>query len=246
MKRVLRLNTTLLPALRRVLGKTNAELIETTGVKTTTWYYLMGHPNGITVQQLISIANGLQIPVRRFFSIDETDVIGSQDDYVERPYQPCHYDSGALQQFINTHRVTWQDIANELGISRVNLRNSLLSVTRLPVTRFLTACEVFGIDPFCIIIDPNPQHINKRGRRDVMETKQEYAAIQHDINTIQHEMANFNAELTNVRRDIAALGKKIDALLGAHKKHSSPERAKRAAKVAKENQRLLDKKIVND
>ncbi|MBO4801982.1 MAG: hypothetical protein J5545_08995 [Bacteroidaceae bacterium] len=252
MKRVLRLNITLLSGLGRVLGMTNADLMEATGISNATWYRIMGHPDEITVQQLISIANGLCVPVRRFFSYDGIDMVGSKDDYVANPYQSCYYDGDAMLNLINTSSVaTWMDVASVLGMTRTNLRHSLLLDTRLPVTRFLSTCEYLGIDPFLVIVDTNPLYPNnqEKSNNDMLVTP-EYAAIQHDINTIQHEMANFNAELTNVRRDIADLGKKIDALLGTHKKRSSPERIKRAAQLAaasaKENQRLLDKKIVNE
>ena len=66
-KRVVRLNTTLFSTLGRVLGMSNTELIKATGISNATWYRVMGHPDEITVQQLIAIANGLHIPVRRFF-----------------------------------------------------------------------------------------------------------------------------------------------------------------------------------
>lgn len=252
MKRVLRLNTAMLSALGRVLGMTNANLMEATGIRNATWYRIMGHPNEITVQQLISIANGLCVPVRRFFSFDDTDMVGGKDDYVANPYKPCYYDGNAMLHLINTNSVaTWMDVAKVLGMTRTNLRHSLLLDTRLPVARFLSTCKFLGIDPFLVIVDTNPLYPNNQEENNNdMEIAPEYIAIQHDINTIQHEIANFNAELINVRRDIAVLGKKIEALLGTYDASLYAERAKRAAKLAaelaKENQRLLKKKIVNE
>ena len=252
MKRALRLNTTLITSLGRVLGITNTELMEATGIMNATWYRIMGHPDQITVQQLISIANGLRIPVKRFFSIEDTDMVGNKDDYIENPYKPCLYDTKKLLHLIDTCAVaTWQDVANTLGISRSNLRNSLLLVTRLPLDRFLTSCEFFGIDPFCVIIDPNPLHNNQRGRSNVMETMQEYATIQHDISAIQREMAIFRAELINIRRDIAGLSKKIDMIVDAYcKKNTAPKEAKRTAamarKIAKEIQSRASKQFENE
>lgn len=252
MKRALRLNTTLITSLGRVLGITNTELMEATGIMNATWYRIMGHPDQITVQQLISIANGLRIPVKRFFSIEDTDMVGNKDDYIENPYKPCLYDTKKLLHLIDTCAVaTWQDVANTLGISRSNLRNSLLLVTRLPLDRFLTSCEFFGIDPFCVIIDPNPLHINQRERCDVMETRQEYATIQHDISAIQREMAIFRAELINIRHDIAGLSKKFDMIVDAYcKKNTAPKEAKRTAamagKIAKEIQSRAARENDND
>lgn len=216
-KRVIRLNINLFPALGRVLGMSNTELMEATGIKNATWYRIMGHPDEITVQQLISIANRLCIPVRRFFLYDETNMVGIKDDYIENPYKPCHYDTKNLIHLIDTRAVaTWQDVADTLGITRSNLRNSLLLATRLPLGRFLRACEYFGIDPFCVIIDPNPLRVDQRERMNLLATKQEYATIQHDISIIQRELAVFRAEIMNVRRDIARLDKKIDMFIDAH------------------------------
>ena len=252
MKRVFRLNTALLSALGRVLCMTHADLMEATGIRNATWYRIMRHPDEITVQQLISIANGLCVPVRRFFSYDGIDMVGCKDDYVANPFQPCYYDGNAMLHLINTSSVaTWMDVASVLGMTRTNLRHSLLLDTRLPVARFLSTCEYLDIDPFLVIVDSNPLYPNNQEEsNNDMEELPEYTAIQHDIKTIQHEMANFNAELNNVRRDIAALGKMIEALLGTHKKRSSPERIKRAAQLAavsaKENQRRLEKKRVKE
>ena len=252
MKRALRLNTTLITSLGRVLGMTNTELMEATGIMNATWYRIMGHPDQITVQQLISIANGLRIPVKRFFSIEDTDMVGNKDDYIENQYKPCLFDSKKLLHLIDTCAVTtWQDVANTLGISRSNLRNSLLLVTRLPLDRFLKSCEFFGIDPFCVIIDLNPLHINQRGRSNDMETMQEYAAIQHDISVIQREMAIFRAEIMNVRRDIARLNKKIDIFISANYEDlKNPDEVKRTAvlakQAAKEIQSRTDKELANE
>ena len=251
-KRVIRLNINLFPALGRVLGMSNTELMEATGIKNATWYRIMGHPDEITVQQLISIANRLCIPVRRFFLYDETNMVGIKDDYIENPYKPCHYDTKNLIHLIDTRAVaTWQDVADTLGVTRSNLRNSLLLATRLPLERFLTACEYFGINPFCVIIDPNPLRVDQRERMDLLATKQEYAVIQHDIAIIQRELAIFRAEIMNVRRDIADLGKKIDMFIGSdYEELTAPKVVKRTAelarKVAKECRKPEEKLIVND
>ena len=249
MNHIPRLNVTLLPALGRVLGKTHAEIMESTGIKNTTWYHIMGHPDEITVQQLISIANGLHIPVRRFFSIDDTDVISSREDYIANPYQPCRYDSKALQHLFNLHNITWQGAANVLGISRIHLRKSLLSITRLPVARFLAVCETFGIEPFLIIIDPNPQHINRKKQKKVFATAQENATILQDLTNTQRELVNLKAILDKTMQDMAELGEKLDALIGTYEERSSPKVAKRTAalvkKIVKENQRRTDKQIAN-
>lgn len=216
-KRVVRLNTTLFSTLGRVLGMSNTELMKATGISNATWYRVMGHPDEITVQQLISIANGLHIPVRRFFLYDDTDMVGGKDDYIENPYRSCFYNTKNLMQFIDTRGVaTWEEVANELGMSRSNLRKSLLSVTRLPLTRFLAACEIFGIDPFCAIIDPNPLRVNPMELKQTMMSESQYESILANFAITQREMAVFRAEVLNVRRDIVRLEKKIDMIIDAH------------------------------
>ena len=251
-KRVIRLNINLFTALGRVLGMSNTELMEATGIKNATWYRIMGHPDEITVQQLITIANRLCIPVRRFFLFDETNMVGSKDDYIENPYKPCHYDTKNLIHLIDTRAVaTWQDVADTLGITRSNLRNSLVLATRLPLVRFLTACEYFGIDPFCVIIDPNPLRVDQRERMNLLATKQEYAAIQQNISIIQRELAVFRAEIMNVRRDITVLSKKIDMFIDAHYEElTDPDEAKQTAELTKqvvrEIQGRADKELEND
>ncbi len=233
MKHTLQLNTTLITSLGHVLGKTNAELMEATGVSNATWYRIMGHPDEITVQQLISIANGLCIPVFRFFSIDGVNVIGNQEDYIENPYKPCYYDAEALQALVNTRSAaTWQDVANSLGITRTNLRNSLLSYTRLPVARFLAACTAFDIGPFFVIVDQNPQYIDRGGEKVATTalgytTLPEFDTTRTDFDSIRSELAEVKDELKRARRDIAEMSDKLDQMLGAYEKYPGAKRTKR-------------------
>lgn len=252
MKHTLQLNTTLITSLGHVLDKTNAELMEATGISNATWYRIMGHPDEITVQQLISIANGLCIPVFRLFSIDGLNVIGNKEDYIENPYKPCYYDAEALQALINTRSAAiWQDVANSLGITRTNLRNSLLSYTRLPVARFLAACDAFDIVPFLVIVDQNPQYIVRGGEKVATTalgyTNIEFDTTRTDLDSIRIELAEVKGELERARRDIAELGEKIDMVLGANKGRSSHKKAKQTAvlakQAAKEAQSRADKQL---
>ena len=256
MKHTLQLNTPLITSLGHVLGKTNAELMEATGVSNATWYRIMGHPDEITVQQLISIANGLCVPVFRLFSIDGVNVIGNKEDYIENPYKPCYYDAEALQALVNTRSAaTWQDVANSLGITRTNLRNSLLSYTRLPVARFLAACNAFDIEPFFVIVDQNPQYIDRGGEKVATTALgytnlSEFDAKRTDFDSIRIELAELKDELERARRDIADLSKKLDLMLGTNKGRSSYKKVKQAAirakKVAQEAQSRADKQIANE
>ena len=256
MKHTLRLNTALITSLGHTLGKTNAELMEAAGVSNATWYRIMGHPDEITVQQLISIANGLCIPVFRFFSIDGVNVIGNKEDYIENPYKPCYYDAEALQALTNTRSAaTWQDVANSLGITRTNLRNSLLSYTRLPVARFLAACNAFDIEPFFVIVDQNPQYIDRGGEKVATTALgytnlSEFDTTRTDFDSVRRELAELKDELERARRDIADLGKKIDLMLGTSKGRISHKKAKQTAvqarQVAKEIQSRANKQLPKD
>lgn len=253
MKHVLQLNTTLITSLGRVLGRTNAELMEATSISNATWYRIMGHPDEITVQQLFSIANGLCIPVFRFFSIDGINVIGNKEDYIEKPYQPCYYDSEALQALINTRSIaTWLDAAKVLGMTRTNLRNSLLSITRLPVSRFLKACEVFDIEPFFVIVDQNPQYIFRSGEKIKTTalgytTLPEFDTTRVDLDSMRRELAELKNGIDKAMNDLVELGEKLDSLLGTYEDSSAPLVAKRTAalvkKMAKENHSRADKEL---
>lgn len=209
MKHTLQLNTTLITSLGHVLGKTNAELMEATGVSNATWYRIMGHPDEITVQQLISIANGLCIPVFRFFSIDGVNVIGNKEDYIENPYKPCYYDAEALQALVNTRSAaTWQDVANSLGITRTNLRNSLLSYTRLPLARFLATCNAFDIEPFLVIVDPNTHRESNGQRSDMLVpfiTSQNDAPLPENFIEMRIEMAKLRKQLFDIKQENSIL-----------------------------------------
>ena len=88
-----RLNVRLISSLGNVIIMSAAEMMAAASIATTTWYAIMQKPEGITVQQLLAIANGLHIPVRRFFSFGRTDYIGRRADYIMEPYQPCRYDA---------------------------------------------------------------------------------------------------------------------------------------------------------
>lgn len=250
-KHTIRLNIPLIISLGRVLGMTNAELMNATGIMNATWYRIISHPEQVTVQQLISIANGLSIPVRRLFLYDDTDMVYNKDYYIENPYKQCYYDTNKLQYLIDTQTVsTWQDVAETLGLSRSILRNSLLLNTRLPLNRFLKACDVFGIDPFCVIIDPNPLHIKQQKQTDVISTKEEYAEIKQDISIMKSEMAILRAEVMNIRRVITRLDKKIDIFIDDHYEElhdydDQTPQATLARQTVKEIQTHKDEKITN-
>lgn len=195
--KTVRMNTKLVGSLGSVLFMQAAEMIVATDIPNSTWYRIMQTPETISIQQLLAIANGLHIPVRRFFSKDRTDIIGRREDYVAEPYVPCTYDHHALQRLVNERPgTTWQKAAEATGMAPSRLRNSLLAVTRTPVTRFLTVCDTFGVDPFTILLDPNPEpapETKGRGRRQ--------------------DQADLRAEISELRGDIRRLSDTVDDLM---------------------------------
>lgn len=210
-----RLNTQFLRSICAVLRMSAAELISISGIPCTTWYAMIGKVEGITIQQLLAIANAAHVPVRRFFSYDKTDVVGRREDYVvdEKLYKPCHYDGQLLQQMVSTNPdTTWKKAADATGMNYQRLKDSLLAVRRTPVARFLTVCQAFGIDPFTILIDPNPEP--KRTRRSPNPVSSGLSASPDEIASLRSDIASLHAEILDLRN-------KYEALLSDHRRLAS-------------------------
>ena len=196
--RLYRLNTRLIKNLSSAVFMTAAEIVDATGMNRSTWYRIVESPHILTVQQLIVIADGLHIPVRRFFSEGRTDVVGRREDYITEDYRPCSYDADTLQDIVDSRPdLSWQMAAEATRVTRDNLRLSLLAVTHTPVVRFLKACEAWKLDPFRILVDPNPEP--------------------------KTEKADLLAEIGRLRDDVQALSgtfddlvRKYETLLDAH------------------------------
>ena len=204
-----RLNEKLLKSLNSVLFMPVAELIPKAGLTNTTWYSIMANPVSATVQQLISIANGLHIPVHHFFSIGNGDIIGKREDYMADSYTPCYYDAAKLQQIVSTRSdATWQKASEATGITPTRLRNSLLGETRTPLVRFLSVCEVFDIDPFTILIDPNPR-VNSSKRKSSAQRRSSNEDLHSEISTLREDLRH----LTSVVNELTS---KYESLLKAH------------------------------
>lgn len=202
-----RLNIKLISSLGSVLRMSAAEMIDAVSIPTATWYRLMKAPADITIQQLLSIANGLHIPVRHFFSTDAVDVIGHRDDYVIEPYEPCCYNSDVLLNIISSSpEKTWKQAAEIAGMVPFRLKDSLLAFTRTPVTRFLIVCEAFCIDPFTVISDPNTQ----------TSEKGEHTKTKNDI-TILREINSLRQDVRHLTSMIEDMSQKYDNLLFSHK-----------------------------
>lgn len=208
-----RLNTKLLSTLHTVLFMQVVDLREAAGIAKSTWYDIMARPDTITVQHLLSIANGLHIPVRRFFSTGKEDPVGKRDDYVADAYADCYYLGDTLRGIINDRQdATWRRAGEIAGMSYQHVQRSLSSETRTPVVRFLAVCEAFGIDPFTILVDPNPEPDRKPGavrRRD--------PAVLREIAALREDVGRLSGMVEDVTRKYDDLLSKYDGLLEAHR-----------------------------
>lgn len=213
MKTTIRLNQRLISTLNRVLMLSPSDMMKASHIASSTWYRIMQDPSTISVQNLLGIANGLHIPVRRFFSSGQTDLIGRREDYLAEPYELCHYDHAALHQIVSTRRdATWKRAADATGLTRDHLRNSLLAVTRTPVSRFLTVCDAFEIDPFTILIDPNPEPKRKRGTASPRTS----SGVPGNPPDLSAEIAGLRQHVARLSDAVADLTTKYNDLLNAH------------------------------
>ena len=226
MEKPIQLNSKLLMTLSDIIGMTNATIMQRTGLKNTTFYTIIKRPDEMSVQQLLQLANGLHIPVSRFFTAESTD---QPDEYITNPYFDCYYDGDAMRRIVKEYHVaTWTDAFRLTGITRGHIRKSLTSTTRLPVTRFLSVCDGFGIDPFTILIDPNKAADDKTKRKHKTATTDaangsaaKIAAIPPtDLTALRREVTRLRADLAVVRRDLADMHKKYTALLTDHEELS--------------------------
>ena len=181
-----RLNIQLIKNLGEVIPKPVSWIVNAVGMANSTWYYIHNNPQNISVQQLLQIANGLHIPVRRFFYQGATHFVDHDTDYVMFPYTPCYYDDAALQAYVNENKdATWQGGADKVGMARSRLRDSLLAIRRTPVQRFLDVCREFCIDPFTILVDPNPEQ--QPGQNpDTTALRKRMAELSATVEELQH------------------------------------------------------------
>jgi hypothetical protein len=220
-----RLNENLVKSLGSVIRMSSAEMIAKTGIPCTTWYNIMKKPAVITVQQLLAISNGLQIPASRFFSTDKADFIDKYEDYITEPYLPCRYEDSVLQELVSKrHDASWQKAADLAGMSRTRMRNSLLAVTRTPVVRFLDVCKVFDIDPFTVLVDPNPKTKRKRKAANPVSSGTssptllaEIADLRKDVTNLTATAADITAKYQDLEGKYGDILLKYTNLLEAHK-----------------------------
>lgn len=207
------LNSNLIKTLSSVLSRPAFELRAATSIKPTTWHSIMKYPDAITVQQLLAIANGLCIPVSRFFSTHDTTYIGSREEYVTFHYKECYYDSEKMRSIINSIPDSdFQKVITADGTSRQRLRDSLFAITRTPLKRFLTACENFDIDPFTVLIDPNHEMEYNNKQKIITQNIPEQKAS-NTAYTLHEDIATLHKQIIQLNCLIADLTLKYEQLL---------------------------------
>lgn len=209
------LNTDLIASLQRVLRAKNNEIVMATDLSDSTWRRINKKPSRITVQQILALANGMSIPVSRFFSPEGCSYIGSREDYiVTENFQKCYYDSEAVKKIIGYgNSITYKDAADALKLNWTRVAPVLLSVSRLPVTKFLDFCEAFYLNPFDYLVDPNPSNpvlLGKKRKQPDMGA----ASIAQLIEKItKEEVSQLRQEVTELRTNIQEMSTNFDNLM---------------------------------
>lgn len=186
------LNTKLIANLNKVVRVTHDELSGKTGLSIATWYRIYKNPGIITVPQLLALANGLHIPVRRFFSTRDLLFVGKREDYVVEPYAPCYYDGEAAAASIGRNtNITKRAASATIGVHWVRVTDALRGTRRLTVAQLLRFCHTYKLNIFDFIIDPNARK-NKGGGRDnpaldveLQDLRQGFAQLREDYSRLK-------------------------------------------------------------
>lgn len=220
--RKVHLNTKLITNLQKVLRMSNPEIERESGLSDSTWRRINKIPLRITVQQLLLLANGLNIPVRRFFVPEGIGYVGTREDYIiTEGFQKCGYDSEAVRNVMGRDGgITKKDAGHAVSLSYTRAMTSLLSVSRLPVTRLLDFCEAFYLNPFDFLTDRNPENpvlLGKKrrqtdsatviARRVELMTRGEMAQLRSDIDALRMEMTGILANYADLLEKFDALSK---------------------------------------
>lgn len=214
-----KLNVRLISTLTKVLRMTHNEISEATKIPIATWYRIVGDPQRITVPQLISLCNGLHIPVRRFFYTGRTHVVGVREDYIVSGYRPCRYDGSAVTEAIGRGTaITQREAAKVVGLHWSRINEYLRAERRLTVEQLLSFCQAFGFDPFQFLVDPNVEN--------AVRSKAE-APNNAALTALMEEVRALREELQQVRSDHEKL-KTAHNILVRRQQADSPQAHKRS------------------
>lgn len=215
MEKKVKLNVQLIMSLDSVLNRSWARLKDSIDIPRSTLYRIKDGAEGIDMKQLLAIANGLHIPVSKFFYTGSIRMIQRSEDYVTEPYLPCRYEYETLRTIVEQRRdITWVKAYDIIGITQDNLKNSLLSYD-VPVTRFIDFCDGFGIDPFTILIDPNPKP-SRRRKDDGALTPTDLAGLREDIRSLTEKTKELAGKYSVIEDRYNILVEKYENLLGVY------------------------------
>lgn len=153
----MQLNENLLKGLPRILCVTHSEISAKSNIAIATWYRIFKTPSKITVQQLLDLANGLHVPASRFMINESMDDLGERKDYiVTNGYKKCYYDSDTVRKVVSSGIFSTYRYDPPIAGMRPNrVKDRLLMIHHLPVTRLLLFCSTLNLNPFEFIVDPN-------------------------------------------------------------------------------------------
>lgn len=193
------LNELLLKSLTQVLSMSHADVATAAGIANTTWYRLLKEPQKFTVEQLLCLANGLHIPVSKFFSISSTD-IGNREDYVVNyDYKNCYYDIEAVRKLMKEKAtISWSDAAEVTGVNVLRVKESLLAVHRLPVSRLIIFCDAFDLDLFDYIVDPNKPETPRRQSGETTPP----SPVSFGVRTNPRDFIDMRLEIVELRKQL--------------------------------------------
>lgn len=206
----MQLNENLIKELPRVLRMTHSEISALSDIAIATWYRIVKTPSKISVQQLIDLANGLHIPVSRFLSKDDLGVIGRREDYIIfKDYLDCFFNRDAVQKTIDSGVVSsYREAATKVGLHPNRIKESLLAIHRLPVTRLLNFCSTFNLNFADFVVDPNtPVNLRERARTEALNYLDSNAE-----NTLPEDLLAMRLEMVKLRQQLFYTKHELDTL----------------------------------
>jgi len=202
------LNVRLIATLAKVTRMTNQEISDATEIPIATWYRIAAGPANISVQQLMQLANGLKIPVRKFFTEGEAVIVGIREDYIRRDYKECRYDGDALRDKMGRGTsIGMAEAAKAMSIDISHITKYIRAEKRLTVASLLSFCEAFNIDPFTFIIDPNPVEAAPHRKRSGPSDGQ--SALTEELAAIRQELAQLREDYNKLKEANNLLARKL-------------------------------------
>lgn len=206
----MQLNENLLKGLPRILCVTHSEISAKSNIAIATWYRIFKTPSKITVQQLLDLANGFHVPASRFIINESMDDLGQREDYViSSGYKKCYYDSDMVRRVVSSGKFsTYRYDPPFAGMRPNRVKDRLLMIHHLPVTRLLLFCSTLNLNPFEFIVDPNTV---RETNKQVNTTSTPHMAMPikdnmaEDYLAMRLEIYELRKQLFDTKQDISIL-----------------------------------------